>query len=100
MVAKTISDQRDDERATLERLGGALETAQKELGRLWQLHEAKFGGEGEYLRDGAFTDAGLKRLRHFFGEGKKNVELARFFGVSDSAIAYQRKKWELQMANV
>jgi len=94
MALKTISDQRDEQRVALELLGDALRSAQKELDRLWKLHEAKFGSEDDtYIRDGAFTDAGLKRLRLFFEENKRNVELAQFFGVTDGAIAYQRKRW-------
>ena len=91
---KTISDKRDEQRAILERLGDAVHDAQRELDRLWKLHETEFGSESEYLRDGSFSDAGLKRLQQLFADGKRNMELARFFGVTDAAIAYQRKRWE------
>ena len=95
-VKKTISHQRDEQRAILERLGDTFAEAQRELKKLWKLHETEFGTDGEYLRDGSFTDAGLKRLRQLFVDGKRNMDLARFFGVTDAAIAYQRKRWELR----
>ncbi len=89
----TISDKRDDQRIALEQLGAAMDAAKRQLDRLWKLHETEFGTDGEYIRDGGFTDAGRKRLRQMFGDGRRNMEIAAFFGVSDSAIAYQRKRW-------
>lgn len=91
---RTISDKRDEQRAALERMGDALEDAKKSLGLLWKLHEGEFGSDDQYVRDGGFTDAGRKRLRQMFDEGKRNVEIAAFFGVTDAAIAYHRKRWE------
>lgn len=93
MALKTISDQRDEQRVALELLGDALHSAQTQLDRLWKLHEAKFGNDDTYIRDGSFTEAGIKRLYQFFEEKKRNVELAQFFGVTDGAIAYHRKRW-------
>ena len=90
---KSISDKRDDQRMALERIGDALETAKGQLDRLWKLHEIEYGGDGAYIREGSFTDAGRKRLRQMFADKKRNMEIATFFGVSDSAIAYQRKRW-------
>jgi hypothetical protein len=95
---KTIWDRRDEHRAILERCGDGLHDALRELDKLWKIHEAEFGTDGEYLRDGGFSDAGLKRLRQLFDEGKRNMELARFFGVTDAAIAYQRKRWQQRQA--
>lgn len=90
---KTISDKRDDERSALENIGDALDAAKRQLDRLWKLHETEYGKDSEYMRDGSFTDAGRKRLRQMFEDRKRNMEIAAFFGVSDSAIAYQRKRW-------
>jgi DNA-binding NarL/FixJ family response regulator len=75
-----------------EKMGGAIDDAEAALKRLWRLHELEFGADGEYVRDGGFTDAGRKRLMQLFEEGKRNSEIAVFFGVSDAAIAYHRKR--------
>jgi hypothetical protein len=90
---KTISDKRDEQRTLLEKLGDNLEEARKNLSKLWALHEGEFGSDDEYIRDGAFTEAGRKRLHQMLIEGKKNFEIAEFFGVTDAAIAYHRKRW-------
>jgi hypothetical protein len=90
---KTIADKRDEQRVLLEKVGGALDDASGALKRLWKLYDSEFGAEGEYVRDGAFTEAGRKRLRNLFEEGRRNMEIAAFFGVTDAAIAYHRKRW-------
>ena len=90
---KTIANKRDEQRVQLEKLGDAMEDASRAWKRLWRLHETEFGGEGEYVRDGGFTDAGRKRLRQLFEEGRRNMEIAAFFGVTDAAVAYHRKRW-------
>ena len=89
----TISHKRDDQRVLLEKLGDQLYDAQAILKKLWKLHENEFGSDGEYIRDGGFTDAGRKRLRQLLEDGKKNCEISEFFGVTDAAIAYHRKRW-------
>ncbi len=90
---KMISDKRDEQRRSLEKLGDALHDGQKELDRLWTLHEMEFGSdETPYVEHGSFTDAGKKRLYALFNEGKSNRELSKFFGVTDAAIAYHRKQ--------
>lgn len=96
----TVSNKRDEERVALENLGDLISSAQRAVNTLWELHETKYGADGEYIRDGAFTDAGIKRLRQMFFEGKRNMELAKFFGVTDAAIAYQRKQWKKQEGNI
>jgi len=90
---KTIADKRDEQRMLLEKVGDALDEASRGLKRLWKLHETEFGPDNEYIRDGSFTDAGRKRLHQLFGEGKRNFEIAAFFGVTDAAVAYHRKRW-------
>lgn len=90
---KTISDKRDEQRVLLEKVGDGLEDAGRALKRLWKLYHSEFGGEGEYVVDGSFTEAGRKRLRVLFEDGKRNMEIAAFFGVTDAAIAYHRKRW-------
>jgi hypothetical protein len=93
MQTNTISKKRDDARVLLEKLGDNLESAQKHLASLWKLHEKEFGKDDEYLREGSFTDAGRRRLHQLLEEGKRNMEIAEFFGVTDAAIAYHRKRW-------
>ena len=90
---KSIVDQRDENRALLEKMGDSLEEGQRVLKQLWRQHQTEYGGEGEYVRDGSFTEAGRKRLQAFFIEGKRNMEIAAFFGVTDAAVAYHRKRW-------
>ena len=84
---------RDEERQLLEKLGDALEDARIQLKRLWRRHEAEYGSDEEYLRDGSLTDAGRKRLNQMFVEGKRSAEIAALLGISDSAVAYHRKRW-------
>lgn len=90
---KTIANRRDEERSILEHMGDDLDDAKGRLAQLWDIHETKYGTDGEYLCDGSFTDAGRKRLRQLFESGKRNMEIAEFFGVTDAAVAYQRKRW-------
>lgn len=89
----TISDRRDEQRHALEKVGDFLDDAKKELDRLWKLHKMEFGSEeAPYVDGSAFTDVGKKRLYDLLDEGKTNRELSNFFGVTDAAIAYHRKK--------
>lgn len=91
----TITAKRDDERVTLEELTDLHHDLKKIIERLWKIHETQYGTDGQYLDEkGGFTEAGKKRLYGMFAEaGHKNAELARFFGVTDAAIAYHRKAW-------
>lgn len=96
---RTIADARDEDRAILERLNGAIDEAKAMANRLWKQHEDRYGQEGSYLDDeGKFTTAGERRLHRFFDEGTRNTEIARFFEVTDSAISYRRKRYEEKRA--
>jgi hypothetical protein len=91
--SKTLATKRDEHRVLLETIGDRIDQARSALDRLWKLHEQDFGKDEEYVRDGGFTDAGVRRLHALFSEGKRNMEIAEFFGVSDAAIAYRRKTY-------
>lgn len=93
----TLLDRREEGRKLLETMGDAIEDAyqaqKKHLDQMWKLHEAEFGSDhSPYVDEGSFTYAGKKRLHELFGGGKTNREIAKFFGVTDSAIAYHRNK--------
>lgn len=89
----TISDKRHDQRVALEEVQDLVDLLSAKLKRLWKLHEQEFGKADEYIRDGGFTEAGRKRLKALLLDGKRNAEIAEFFGVTDAAIAYHRKRW-------
>lgn len=91
---KSLATKRDEQRFQLEALGGHLDDLLRIRDKLWKLHEREFGKDEEYIKDGGFTEAGVRRLHALFAEGKRNVEIAEFFGVSDAAIAYRRKQYE------
>ena len=96
---KTLSAKRDDERALLERLTDIAADFDKVTKDLWKVHEAKYGDTDPFLDRGKFTTAGINRLHGLFRDGKRNSEIAKFFEVADSAIAYRRKEWDRQQAN-
>lgn len=91
---KTISAKRDDERALLEQLNDMAKDFAAVVDKLWNVHEAKYGEKEPFLDRGKFTTAGIHRLHGLFREGKRNSEIASFFAVADSAIAYRRKEWD------
>ena len=89
----TLTDRRDETYDALCAVNDALDEAKKRVAALFKLHETEFGSEkAPYVEDGSFTHEGKKRLRQLFAEGKRNRELARFFNVTDAAIAYHRNK--------
>lgn len=95
-MAATIANRRDDERAQLEKLTDAADAIKKAVDMLWRSFDKKYGDVDvePYLdAEGKFTDAGVKRLYGFLAEGKSNSELSEYFGVTDSAIIYRRKRW-------
>ncbi len=89
----TISDKKIGQRAALEEMQDLVDALGRKMKGLWKLHDQEFGADDEYIRDGGFTEAGRKRLRAMLADGKRNVEIAEFFGVTDAAIAYHRKRW-------
>lgn len=91
---KTLSAKRDDERALLERLTDIADDFAKVKTALWQVHNTQYGETDPFLDRGKFTTTGVHRLHGLFREGKKNSEIAKFFEVADSAIAYRRKEWD------
>ena len=89
----TLLDRREENRKLLESMGDAIDVQKKHLDQMWTLHEAEFGSEtAPYVDEGSFTYSGKKRLHELFHDGKTNRELAKFFGVTDGAIAYHRNK--------
>ena len=93
---KTLSAKRDAERALLERLTDIAADFDNVTKELWKVHEAKYGETDPFLERGKFTTAGIHRLHGHFRDGKRNSEIAKFFAVADSAIAYRRKEWDRQ----
>lgn len=91
---KTLSAKRDDERALLERLTDIADDFTKVTKALWKVHDAEYGETDPFLDRGKFTTAGIHRLHGQFRDGKRNSEIAKFFEVADSAIAYRRKEWD------
>jgi hypothetical protein len=92
----TITSSRDDDRLQLEKITDAADEINKAVKRLWRSFDKKYGDADiePYLdSDGKFTDAGVKRLYGYLAEGKSNSELSEYFGVTDSAIIYRRKRW-------
>lgn len=89
----TLLDRREENQKLLELMGDAIDDQKKHLAQMWKLHEAEFGSEkAPYVDEGSFTYSGKKRLHELLSEGKTNRELAKFFGVTDGAIAYHRNK--------
>lgn len=89
----TLKDRRDETYDALCAMNDSLDAAKKRLETLFKLHEAEYGSDKvNYVEDGSFTTEGKKRLRQLLFDGKRNRELARFFNVTDAAIAYHRNK--------
>ena len=89
----TLLDRREENRKLLELMGDSIHDQKKHLDQMWKLHEAEFGSDHTpYVDEGSFTYVGKKRLHELLNDGKTNREAAKFFGVTDSAIAYHRNK--------
>lgn len=86
-------EQREDRRGALEKLGDALDDARRQLDRLWRQHESEFGNPDEFVSGGNLTEEGRRRLKRMFEQGKRGTEIAALLGISDSAVAYHRKRW-------